>query len=487
MIKQIFHNLLCIITRKSLKRFLNESKQLKKSQLEILKNMFGFDTYEDFVHKYPVTNYEDYQHKFEEQRQLGNGIHFVPTSGSTQKIKWIPYTPEFKKQIWNASAAWLNDLYVRYPNLKSGTHFWSLSWLPDELRENQTSNDLNFFGGIEKYFLSEIMTIDESVALSLTIEESMQEMLISLLNKKVTLISVWSPTFMLELLDFLLLQNESFLLLIHSSIKRIAISKAQRGTISKSELVSVLFPDLVLISAWDTSMSSQYAQSLKTIFKDVAFEGKGVWTTEGVITIPINGCYPLAYQSHFYEFEDAISHRIYPSWELILGQKVKPILSAGNGLTRYRINDLLEVNQFLGEVPCFHFIGRDNEIDLVGEKISAECVISIFKKLEQDFLIKTVCILAIINPKAQYALLIEDAKSELDEGMKLKIAKSLDNELCENFHFKLARELHQLDHSVVISVEDGLLEYIKYSSKTVKIRGNIKIEPIIIVQKLGTS
>lgn len=57
------------------------------------------------------------------------------------------------------------------------------------------------------------------------------------------------------------------------------------------------------MSSWDTAGSKAWAEKLKEKLPSVQFEGKGLWATEGVVTIPYNDQYPLAYQSHFYEFE----------------------------------------------------------------------------------------------------------------------------------------------------------------------------------------
>jgi hypothetical protein len=67
--------------------------------------------------------------------------------------------------------------------------------------------------------------------------------------------------------------------------------------------------NLALVSAWDTADAAPWAQQLKACFPQAAFEGKGLWATEGVVTIPIDGQYPLAYRSHVYEFEDLAKWR----------------------------------------------------------------------------------------------------------------------------------------------------------------------------------
>ncbi|MEK5768551.1 GH3 auxin-responsive promoter family protein, partial [Acinetobacter schindleri] len=91
-------------------------------------------------------------------------------------------------------------------------------------------------------------------------------------------------------------------------------------------------------SSWDTAGSKAWAEKLKEKLANVQFEGKGLWATEGVVTIPYNDQYPLAYQSHFYEFEYLEGEKqgqIVPSWQLKQGDVVSPLITSGNGLLRY--------------------------------------------------------------------------------------------------------------------------------------------------------
>ncbi len=99
------------------------------------------------------------------------------------------------------------------------------------------------------------------------------------------------------------------------------------------------------------------------------FEGKGLWATEGVVTIPFAEQFSLSYQSHFYEFLLQDTVQAIPAWRLKKGDIVSPVITTGSGLTRYVIDDELEVIDFYHDVPCFRFLGRKITVDLVGEKL----------------------------------------------------------------------------------------------------------------------
>jgi hypothetical protein len=476
MFKKLCHELIKFSCRKNHEDFLHALKSPEETQKNILFRLTGSRDYESFKNHFPVTTYADWSEQIEERRVKEKKVtQFVPTSGSTQKIKWIPYTKNFKAEMWRATAPWLYDTYECYPQIKNGTHFWSLSWLPHDMRENHQTNDLDFFAGMEKLLLSQIMTMPESAAHASTLEESMKEALLSLLTKKVTLISIWSPTFLLELLDVLLTEKMFFYPMLNKDIVEIL---KKHSTINP-ELTRELFPDLVLISSWATSTSSYYAEELKKLFSHASFEAKGLWATEGVVTIPYGEKFPLAINSHFYEFIVQDTKEILPSWKLEKGMKVSPLLSTSSGLFRYRLNDLLLVDGHVEKTPSLIFLGRVNEVDLVGEKISAELAQDLLRMIKREFEVNPLSLLAFIKPHAHYQLLVEGVGSE---HLQKQITERLENLLLGHFHYKLARELHQLSSAEVRFSANAMDEYIEHSEKQIAIRGNIKLEPLLLVR-----
>jgi len=476
MIKILCHQFIKWTCLKNYLAFVRSLDRLENTQLEILQRLTGSSDYEKFRNVFPVTVYENWRENIEERRILEKGItQFIPTSGSTQKIKWIPYTKNFKSELWKATAPWLYDIYKRYPKIKNGTHFWSLSWLPEDMRHEYQTNDLDFFIGLEKVFLEQVMTMPKSAIKAPTLEDSMKEAILSLIDKKVTLISIWSPTFLLELLNFLLLEKEYFLSMVDERSKDILLRHNKLSPAFTKEL----FPHLILISSWATSTSSHYAEVLKKLFEHAQFEAKGLWATEGVVTIPYQGNFPLATNSHFYEFMLEDTNEILPSWKLGIGMKVSPILTTGSGFCRYQLNDLLIVEGFVGVTPCLKFLGRINEVDLVGEKISALVAQEILSLISREFTVKAISLMAFIEPHPHYMILVEGkSEHEILEAVSKRVEELLE----QNFHYKLARELHQLSACQVLCSESAMDDYLSYCEKQIAIRGNIKLEPLLLVR-----
>lgn len=476
MITSLSHQIIEWSCVKNHSAFENALNELEKNQLDILYKLTGSRDYENFKTHFPITSYSDWQDLIEQRRVKEKHIvQFIPTSGSTQKIKWIPYTKEFKAELWRATSPWLYDIYRRYPSIKKGTHFWSLSWLPEEMRTDYRTNDLDFFIGLEKFFLKQIMTMPATAAMAPTLKDSMRESLLSLLTKKVTLISVWSPTFLLELLDFLIKEKDYFFSCVDDETREIL----KRHNTLNAQLTKDLFPDLVLISAWATSTSAYFADQLKKLFPHAQFEAKGLWATEGVVTIPYQGKFPLALNSHFYEFMVTDTKEILPSWKLEVGMKVSPLLTTASGFFRYQLNDLLLVDSFIKKTPSFTFLGRINEVDLVGEKISAVLAQDLISKISREFNIVPISLLAFLKPHAHYQLLID---GESSGDLKEKIEKYVEEFLMQHFHYKLARELNQLSSCQVHFSKEAMDEYLRFSEKQISIRGNIKLEPLLLVR-----
>ena len=204
------------------------------------------------------------------------------------------------------------------------------------------------------------------------------------------------------------------------------------------------------------------------------FEGKGLWATEGVVTIPYDGHYPLAYQSHFYEFERLSDGEILPSWELKLGDDVSPIISSDNGLLRYCMDDHIRVVSFMGEVPCFEFQGRRFGVDLVGEKLDPSVAVKVMGELSSSE-IKPISLLAVDTQgkaKPYYIALFEGEQQLAPQ------AEELDQLLKAHFHYELARDLGQLAEPQVLMAADGWKAYRSLAVRDGMIEGNIKPEPL---------
>ena len=172
---------------------------------------------EKFQNKIPVVNYEDIK-EFVEKEKVGKSNVllsdkiklFELTSGSTSDVKYIPYTEKFLKSYMNGVFAWIYNLYQNNKRLFFGSSYWSVS--PILKREAVTSggirvgieDDTSYFDKVSAFFLNKLFTVPKEIK---NIQNMEDFLLITavflLLSENLAMISVWSPSFLMILLDFI--------------------------------------------------------------------------------------------------------------------------------------------------------------------------------------------------------------------------------------------------------------------------------------------
>lgn len=464
-------------------------------------------SWEEFSQQIPISNYTDYAQAIGHQRagQAAHLIHspvmrYQPTSGSTSAVKWVPYTKLFLQELDEVISAWVGDLYRQFPKQANGSHYWSLSWIPTDMRaltSGDINDDMKMLSWGKRLLAYLTQAVPQDVALAKTSDDAMFATLAYLAaDERLGFLSVWSPTFAIGSME----QMAGWRLELAQALKtgqwgarqsnmgQVPCPRSDRaakllaawdGQV-KSDFFIKLWPQLAVVSSWDTAAAAPWAQKLKQLLPHAQFQGKGLWATEGVVTFPFQGRYPLAYLSHFYEFEDTTDGRIYAAWQLKDGQEIIPIMTTGSGFARYKMSDVLRVNGFLGQVPCLLFLGRNDGVDLVGEKTSATMAQQIQDNLDLRGSLP-VTLLALdesTNHAPGYVLLLECADNTDAQALQTHVAKQLELALMNNFHYKLARELGQLQPSACVALPQMRDIYIEQCRLRGMIEGNIKVEPL---------
>lgn len=494
------HEILELYYSFSKKRFFSAKTSLEKAQRKKLRELISFlkkaqhwahlnedMTYEQLSSLIPVSDYSNFKKIIETQRTKKEDLltceiqRYEPTSGSTEARKWIPYSKKFLSEINEAAMAWMGDIYTRFPHVKQGVHYWSLSWMPEELRSQATSNDADLFPFYQRWILKNSMAVSPKIAFIKNPEAAWWATLISLVGREdLTLVSVWSPTFWLKIADDVKIhwdQIQTFLTqgcwgkFEEELLSELGPSPQRDFSnikVSDEGFYKKIWPNLCLISAWDSSSSSSWAEKIQKDFVGVSFQGKGLWATEGVVTIPFAGKKVLSYQSHFYEFKDLSSGQIFPSWNLKLEGVYQPILWNATGLLRYALPDRLKVVDYFGDVPCFEFQGRLQGTDLVGEKLDSKWVLELFHQ-NRDW--EAITLVAVRKPHPRYVLFFCGT-----------VPLDIEKELQTFHHYKVARELGQLGPAESVLIKDvfTLWEQIGKS----RLIGQNKIEVLQEIEQL---
>src|SRR5262249_8205026 len=98
-----------------------------------------------------------------------------------------------------------------------------------------------------------------------------------------TLMSVWSPTFLIVLMDALPALAPSLLRALHNDPRPSVIETALSRTPVDT---AAIWPALDTISAWTDGSSRIYADRLRAMFPRANLEPKGLLATEGAVTVP---------------------------------------------------------------------------------------------------------------------------------------------------------------------------------------------------------
>lgn len=521
MLSRLTHAALHAACAGSARRFSDQRFDLERIQRQKLESLLkqvaasriqptwqgGIPSWESFRDAYPLTKYADWQKAIRDQRMGKESlvdsplVRYQPTSGSSEKLKLIPYTRRFLDELDAAIGPWLAGMYRRFPGLKGGVHYWSVSWLPqnqyDDLRGN-LNDDSELMGGVKRLLAAHSQAVSPDVALAASPDDALFATLCYLVARPdLRMLSVWSPTFALQMLDSLPAWGAAIAAVLRSGhwgerAGSLASLKAPRAPQRADLLTRVLdesplgaaarlWPDLALVSAWDTADAAPWAEQLKGRLPHAGFEGKGLWATEGVVTIPVDGRYPLAYRSHVYEFEDLATGQLLAPWQLKEGDEVSPVISGGNGLLRYQLEDRLVVTEHWGAVPCFRFLGRRNGTDLVGEKMSPDAARQTLLAVGEAHGLEPVTLLAVDGQgrgKSGYVAVFSRAGQPLEPIFPESVGQAVEASLKSHFHYALARDLRQLEPATAVVVADGWKLYQQVAMAAGMIEGNIKPEPV---------
>jgi len=439
----------------------------------------------DFQKNVPITNYDGY---FPEISKIRNGENNVLcservkclalTSGSSAASKFIPYTDSLKDQFRRSINPWICDLLLNYPKLKYGTQFWIITPasknidLPESNIPFGFENDSDYFGRIEKYFITTILTLPDE--LNKITDSSNYFYLLSyflLKDEEIRLISIWNPSLIISVFKFM---KDNFLQLSRDIASgRIQLpnntnsrdrefadnfcsQNRKRGEflVNLNEFIpsniKFIWPKLELISCWTDAWARVFVEDMKNLLPGIPIQSKGLMATEGVVSIPLKRLkYPiLSIKSHFYEFLNLADNQIYLAHELKQGEKYEIIITTGGGLYRYPLNNIVEVMGYYLSTPLIKFISQIDIIsDICGEKLNEYFIREIIDNYLEKYLTGRGLIFLAPqqnNESTYYTIYIE--KGIVKSNVHIpSLLKGLDKELMHNFHYNHCRNMHQLD------------------------------------------
>ncbi|MBW4565070.1 MAG: GH3 auxin-responsive promoter family protein [Mojavia pulchra JT2-VF2] len=363
-------------------------------------------------------------------------LFYEKTSGSSGAVKWIPYTQSLRRSFNQMFCVWAHDLIINGPKFSTGKLYACISPQLNATDSQSLQDDLDYLDAWLRWFLRPWLVMPNGLNRLHDPQLFKHQLALALLEaEKLEIISIWSPSFLQVHLKYIQENRHSLQAELQDRMSRVRLQHLGEDNIPWTQL----WPNLKLISCWDSANAADQAKQLRSQFPGVLIQGKGLLATEAPMTIPLiaaQGYVPVLNEV-FFEFEDDAGslHKLH---ELNIGQTYTIILSQKGGLYRYRIGDRVRVTHYYRNTPCLEFLGRHQAVsDLVGEKLHETFVHNALNSMNlQGTSFKS--LVPIANPP-HYVLLLDSAK----EAPEI-IAQQLDNALSESHHYYRARSLGQL-------------------------------------------
>ncbi len=374
-------------------------------------------TPEDFRNAVPVMDYETHRPWIQraaagEKQVLASDdpIGFEKTSGTSSGAKWIPITAGLQDEFARGLASWFGAWQHRCPEVFQGRAYWAIS--PVGMTQERTPGGLPLgMPGDAAYFppeiggrLAEWLVIPPLTGEPERVFEETAETLLA--APDLSLVSVWSPTFLL------------------------GIDAAIRDSIGDFSWRD-RWPKLARVSCWADASSAPWIPRLRERLGGISIEAKGLLATEGISSLPDSedGGARLASECHWHEFIDE-DGRFTPIPDLHINGIYEVLLTTAGGLFRYRSGDRVRITgRGADGLPRFRFIGRAGVVsDLIGEKLHENQVIDALARCAATgFLVAA-------PDRPGYDLWLEDP------------AKAAEIEIClrKNPYFDQALKLRQL-------------------------------------------
>jgi hypothetical protein len=367
-------------------------------------------TIESFRENVPIVDYDDLLPWLDRIAAgepdllfAGRPIAFERTGGSSGASKLIPYSAEGLRDFQRSVSPWFVEVVKRHAI--TGRAYFSIS---PATRQAESIDgipvglpDGAYLGDSGAALLAQMTAVPFDVASIEDVPRWREETLRHLkAARDLELISVWSPTFLLRLLDDL--------------------DDPQR-----------LWPRLKVVSCWASASSKPFAAEVAARLPQAHLQPKGLLSTETVVTVPDASDQPVLTAKGFFEFER--EGRLFLSHELHAGWVYEVIATTASGLYRYRTSDLVRYDGVNSSGrPVLEFAGRGNLVsDLVGEKLTERFVASCLERVPGFHLL-------VPEPETNGYVLIAEAGVAVD-------IDDIERRLCDNPQYAYARRLGQLD------------------------------------------
>jgi hypothetical protein len=226
------------------------------------------------------------------------------------------------------------------------------------------------------------------------------------------------------------------------------------------------WPNLEFLSNWMGGTMRAYLRGYPEYFGDTPVRDVGLIASEGRMTIPIADGTPagvLDFRHHYFEFipeaqGDAADPEAVEATELLEGRDYFIVLTTAGGLYRYNISDLVRCVGFHGKAPMIEFLNKGAHYSsLTGEKLSEHQVVTSVEAAQRTLRLHLHSYLLVPtwDDPPYYTLLIEE-RELASAGVSDRLADAVERELRrQNIEYLSKRDTLRLGPVRIAGIPDG--------------------------------
>lgn len=439
------------------------------------------------VGRIPVVDYDEIEPWIERQRELEGPvltpdpvIFYEMTSGSSAAAKYIPYTSALRASFTRMFLMWVADVLLYGPCAFSAAKTY-ISVSPSFLQKSATAkgvpigleDDTAYLGAGLRWLMRAFWVGSQEISRAPDAKRFREATCAALLScADLEIISIWNPTFLAVMLEEIVQNRERYGRLLE---KQGEWERAQLLTESPIRWQK-MWPDLRLISCWDSAGAQDAAHRLAQEFPTTWIQGKGLLATEAPITLPwcqAKGHLPLLMEV-WLELEDD-SGGLVPLASAEEGKEYGVVVSQMGGLYRYRLGDRVLVGPRYLNTPTLRFMGKASAVtDLVGEKLHESFVRSAFQHVlpKGQFFV----LVPMSGEQPHYVLILGDQVTgeEPNQASSETLLFRVDRALSDSFHYRQARSLGQLGSPKLCLWPSADTEVLMMTARNARRLGDIK-------------
>lgn len=501
--------------RRRIDQFWKNTRQCADSQRQVLMEClrrskdtaFGRDhgfrsvaSVEQFRHTVPIASYEDLRPYIDREVAGERGallnpqdrtLMFAKTSGTTGRAKLIPVTESSGRAYLSAFQVWVDACFEDHPQGMDGYI------LPIVGAEEEGTTP----GGVPTGAISGLLArrqsrITRSLYAAPRAVHNIPQASIRYytlmriaLNKDVTLMSTANPSTLLLLARLADERKEALLRDLHDgtltggealsgAMFRALQPYLERNPARARELERIAsrrgglypvdyWPNLSLITCWKGGPLKLFLQGLPEYYGHVPVRDIGLLASEGRFTIPLSDMGAgglLNTPGAFYEFVPESGRASLAGCETLLahelerGRSYRIIVTSSNGLCRYDMHDVVQVEGFEGSTPVLGFLNKGQHIaSVTGEKVSEyQAVTAVFEGAgNKDSTRFVVC--PAWDSVPYYTVVMEAGDARKVENWPEKLS-AIDGRLCQlNSEYASKRESGRVGAMRLTLVSSGSL------------------------------